>query len=67
VAAHRSRDQLEQRRLMMEDWGRYCGKVQADTGRMASAVSQFSALVQIGQLCPVLHGLRSMQPAANWR
>jgi integrase len=40
VAAYRRRDQLERRRLMMEDWGRYCGKVQESTGLMASAVSQ---------------------------
>ncbi|MFM0249881.1 tyrosine-type recombinase/integrase [Paraburkholderia sediminicola] len=40
VAAYRRRDQLERRRLMMEDWGRYCGKVQESTGLMAPAVSQ---------------------------
>jgi integrase len=40
VAAYRRRDQLERRRLMMEDWGRYCGKVQEKTASMASAVLQ---------------------------
>jgi integrase len=40
VAAYRRCDQLERRRLMMEDWGRYCGKVQENIGPMASAVSQ---------------------------
>jgi integrase len=39
VAAYRRRDQLERRRLMMEEWGRYCSKVQENIGPMASAGS----------------------------
>ncbi|MFM0619268.1 integrase arm-type DNA-binding domain-containing protein [Paraburkholderia nemoris] len=40
VAAYRRRDQLERRRLMMEEWGRYCEKEQTNTTQMASAVSE---------------------------
>ncbi|MGF6917840.1 tyrosine-type recombinase/integrase [Paraburkholderia sp. 40] len=40
VAAYRRRDQLERRRLMMEDWGRYSGKAQESTVPTASAVSE---------------------------
>ncbi|RKE40148.1 integrase [Paraburkholderia sp. BL23I1N1] len=40
VAAYRRRDQLERRRLMMEDWGRYCGNEQEKTASTASAVPQ---------------------------
>jgi len=37
VAAYRRRDQLERRRLMMEDWGRYGGEKREDTAMMAPA------------------------------
>ncbi|CAE6838003.1 Prophage integrase IntA [Paraburkholderia aspalathi] len=40
VAAYRRRDQLERRRLMMEDWGRYCGNEHEKTASTASAVPQ---------------------------
>ena len=40
VAAYRRRDQLERRRQMMEDWGRYCGKGQENIGPVASVASQ---------------------------
>jgi len=40
VAAYRRRDQLERRRLMMEDWGRYCDKEHGKNVSMASAVPQ---------------------------
>ncbi|CAB3810596.1 hypothetical protein LMG27177_07321 [Paraburkholderia fynbosensis] len=40
VAAYRRRDQLEHRRLMTEDWGRYCGNEQEKTASTASAVPQ---------------------------
>ncbi len=40
VAAYRRRDQLERRRLMMDDWGRYCGKEQVNVGSMASTAPQ---------------------------
>ncbi|MFM0211785.1 integrase arm-type DNA-binding domain-containing protein [Paraburkholderia sediminicola] len=40
VAAYRRRDQLERRRLMMDDWGRYCGKEQESVMSVASAAQQ---------------------------
>ncbi|MFM0557070.1 integrase arm-type DNA-binding domain-containing protein [Paraburkholderia sediminicola] len=40
VAAYRRRDQLERRRLMMEDWGRYCGKEHENNVSEASTASQ---------------------------
>ncbi|MGC2967858.1 tyrosine-type recombinase/integrase [Paraburkholderia aspalathi] len=40
VVAYRRRDQLERRRLMMEDWGRYCGNEHEKTASTASAVPQ---------------------------
>ncbi|MCP2089938.1 UNVERIFIED_ORG: integrase [Paraburkholderia sediminicola] len=40
VAAYRRRDQLERRRVMMEDWGRYCAKEHEKNAPMASAVPQ---------------------------
>ena len=40
VAAYRRRDQLERRRLMMEDWGLYCAKAQANAGQVAPAASE---------------------------
>lgn len=43
VAAYRRRGQLERGRLMMEDWGRHCGKKQEDTESIASAEPQACA------------------------
>ncbi|MFM0172606.1 tyrosine-type recombinase/integrase [Paraburkholderia sediminicola] len=40
VAAYRRRDQLERRCLMMEDWGRYCGKEHKNNVSEASTASQ---------------------------
>lgn len=40
VAAYRRRDQLERRRLMMEDWGLYCGKAQAEAAQTAPAAAE---------------------------
>ncbi|KWN60594.1 tyrosine-type recombinase/integrase [Burkholderia ubonensis] len=40
VAAYRRRDQLERRRLMMEDWGAYCAGQRVQDESMTSAVSR---------------------------
>jgi integrase len=40
VAAYRRRDQLERRRVMMEDWGAYCASQQMHTASVISAVPQ---------------------------
>ncbi|MFP3614430.1 integrase arm-type DNA-binding domain-containing protein [Paraburkholderia sp. SIMBA_050] len=40
VAAYRRRDQLERRRVMMEDWGLYCASQRMHTASVAPAVPQ---------------------------
>jgi integrase len=40
IAAYRRRDQLERRRVMMEDWGAYCASQHMHTASVTSAVPQ---------------------------
>jgi hypothetical protein len=40
VAAYRRRDQLERRRLMMEDWGAYCAGNNLHGASIRSAIPQ---------------------------